>query len=242
MIIEHSTIIGKTARIILDDTMLKESIEKKRYMYITGISYRKYTYGSDVRVKQKKTIIIDLKGHTRESLFGTFHDTTRNEIRRTQKSSVFSFRVQEDIERAYALYVRFERAQGRRPQKRYSFEQSLIFNAYMDGELVSSIACYDAKPFLRVRAVYSARLWADASMRASIGYATRALVYEICQYGIAHGYEGVDMGAANFDDPEKKGITQFKGSFGGRVVDEYTYEYASPLFAFVRRIRSVLHI
>ena len=236
MIIERKRPFLSSARIILDDELLGRAMREKDYAYITAISHNRFDLGADVSVKPKKTIGIRLQGKTIDELLQSFNDTSRNEVRRTFGMSEIEVRVDTDPDAAYDLYMRFERAQGRTSQRKESFLQSKIWNAYLEGHLVSSIACYDAKPILRIRAIYSERMWKENKEKyQKIGFATKRLVYEICKYGVENGYALVDMGAANFTDPAKKGVTQFKSSFGGGVMDEYTYTYKSSLFRFISK-------
>ena len=230
MLIEQQKFLFRSARVILDDSLLLRLLHEKRHAYISGISYNKLEVGSGVRIKPKKTIVISLQSDM-EEVFNGYSDTVKNEIRRTFSMPELAFRTDSDIDQAYELYRRFEERQGRTPHNEYSFRKSKIFNAYLDGLLVSSIACYDAFPHLRVRAIYSRRLVVgDKKQYAVIGYATKRLIYGICSYGKKNGYKDVDMGSVNLTDPKKKGIAQFKSSFGGTIVDEYTYTYESFIY------------
>lgn len=241
MLIEHKRPVLSSARIILDDELLRRAMRDKSYAYVTAISHHRFDFGPGVSVKPKKTIVVHLGGMTPEKLLQTFNETSRNEIRRTFSMADLAIRRDTNLDVAYDLYARFERAQGRTPQHKESFLKSRIWCAYLDGRIISAIACYDSKPILRVRAIYSTRLWEkDKNRYALTGFITRRLVYEICAYGIKNGYTGVDMGAANFKDSTKQGVTKFKSSFGGEVVDEYTYTYKSKLFRFIKLISRLL--
>jgi hypothetical protein len=234
MLIERHHFFLSSARVILDDALLTRLLQEKTYAYITGISHNKLQVDETISIKPKKTILIPLTSGI-ETISNGFSDTVKNEIRRTHTLEGFSFAIDTDKEASYTLYAEFECMQHRVPQHKESFLQSKIFNAYLHGQLVSAIACYDAKPTLRIRAIYSQRLTTDEKERyKTIGFITKRLVYEICAYGHANGYTGVDMGAVNLTDPAKKGIAQFKSSFGGYIVDEYTYTYKSKLFRFLK--------
>ena len=65
-------------------------------------------------------------------------------------------------------------------------------------------------------------------------------MYELCRYGILHGYEYVDLSYVNLHDPQKEGIDRFKMQFGGEIVDEYQYRYVSPLFQLLLLFRRLM--
>ena len=134
------------------------------------------------------------------------------------------------------MYVNFEHIQGRKPHDRSIFLGSKVFGAYRNGELISGIICYGAKPILRSRANFSKRLIVvDRESRRAVSNATKRLIYEICLYGRTNGYTYFDQGSVNLMDPKKKSIGEFKSSFGGEFVDEYTYTYRGwPLRFFGR--------
>lgn len=225
------------ARIILDDKNLEEYFREKKYSYITGLSYNRFDFGPDVSVKHKKTILVSLLQDP-EQLFMGFNANTRNEVRRALDENCLNI-VADDKNRGmvYDLYAAFERAQSRRPQDASIFLGSKVFNAYHNGDLISVVICYDAPPVLRSRANFSKRLDAeDKEKRRLISRATRLLIYEICLYGRAHGYKYFDQGSVNLIDPKKKSIGEFKGGFGGELVDEYSYEYRGLLARLAKMI------
>lgn len=234
MIIRKRKLLLTHVRIILDDTELEKYFYEKRHSYITGLSYHRFDFGDDVSVKQKQTMLISL-AQTPEEILGGFHASTRNEVRRTLRDTSLSIICDgDDTENTYKLYADFERAQGRKPHNRSIFFGSKIFGAYRAGELISGIICYDAKPILRSRANFSKRFVAsDKESRRAISNATKRLIYEICLYGRANGYQYFDQGSVNLTDPKKKSIGEFKSSFGGTFVDEYTYTYRGWVFRFL---------
>jgi len=115
----------------------------------------------------------------------------------------------------------------------------LAFSAYYKGELISLILCFDSFPYLRARSICSKRLEInDKEKYKIISNSTRRLVYEICKYGKERHYRLFDLGSmpSNLKDKKKTGIAKFKGAFGGKLEDEYTYTYKSSLYKFFERL------
>lgn len=239
MVIERKHLFFSTLRVILDDEVLKKAFRERRYSYISGVSYTRFHFGEDIRIKTKKTAVIDLKNDL-DAIFAKFHDTTRNEIRKTYRMPDLAIVIEDkNITTLFALHKKFERKQNRSPLSTSSFRASTFFSAYDKGELIACIACYHNARYTRVRAIFSARLFEknDKEKYRVIAYATRRLVWEACQYGKRKGNVLFDLGALNLADPKKKHITDFKSGFGGEIVDEYTYTYESSFFRLLRFFR-----
>lgn len=237
MVIEQKRLFFSTLRVILDDEKLRMALQEKRYSYISGVSYQHFHFGEDMRVKEKKTAVIDLNDNF-DAIFAKFHDTTRNEIHRTYRMPDLAIVVEDkNISALFSLHKKFERKQSRHPLSFFSFSASTFFSAYYKGELIASVACYHDEHYTRVRAIFSLRLFEkDKEKYRIIAYAARRLIWEACQYGKRKGNTIFDLGAINLTDPKKKPITDFKSGFGGKIVDEYTYTYESPLFHFLKRL------
>ena len=226
----------RTIRIVLEDDILKEELKLKRYSYITGVSYGGWYDGKEIVIKSKKTPVIQLNGRSEDDVFSGFNDTTRNEIRKTEKSSQYIFKLPDINTRAIlGLYKKFEIAGNRQPRASVYFRDSLFAGAYCDGVLVAAIICYNSFPYLRVHAIVSAGV-EIISDRRIVSYTTRRLVWEFCQYGLKKNYAWLDLGGVNQKDPQKAGITAFKMSFGGELINEYTYTYKSLLYSYVRAL------
>ncbi|PJE64575.1 MAG: hypothetical protein COU90_01925 [Candidatus Ryanbacteria bacterium CG10_big_fil_rev_8_21_14_0_10_43_42] len=228
-IVERKYIFFSSARVILNDNLFLSLVKKKAYSYIVGVSHKKLPVGPDIKIKHKKTINIYLNG-TFDDIFKKFNDTSRNEIRKTFNMKEYFFKQGDvDMDAVYALY-KPHRIEKKLEVRRKSFlAPCLIFTAYYNNELISVITCYDAKPYLRIQNIFSKLSNDDKEIRRITGYASRRLVYELCKYGNQRGYILLDMASANFTDPGKAGITQFKNSFGGRIEDEYIYTYRNTI-------------
>lgn len=233
MVVEKNYFLFKTLRVVLGDERLRKALAAKRHAYITGLSYDAHLDGEGVRLKKKKTPVIDLAGKSDEDFLRATNDTTRNEIRRTLKTPELSFAVpDQNREAIWRMYAAFERAGGRRARAFNYFDESLFAGAYYRGRLIAAIICYDAAPYLRVHAIVSLRK-AEQELKKYISFATRRLVFELAKWGREGRYKWLDLGGVNLHDEAKAGIDAFKLSFGARLVDEYTYTYKSKLFRFL---------
>ncbi len=228
MIFEQHKLFWRRARIILDDKALSEALKVGRHVYISGLSYDNGLGSSRVHIKTKQTTVIKLGG----DYFAKFNDTTRNEIRRMEKTPELSFHIPDENRAGiYELYRDFEVRGARYVRPQEYFSESLLCGAYLNDELIAAILCYDSYPYLRAHAIVSSK--AHLKWKS---FALRRLVFEICRYGELHKYRWVDLGAINTSDPAKAGITAFKQSFGGDVVNDYHYTYKSPIARFLGKV------
>lgn len=236
MMQEKKRLWFKTARIIHDDRLFEKLLSEKKFAAITAISYSELEFAKNLPVKKKSTLYIPLKADL-EDILEKFQERSRRYVKSSLKNLEFKFAVDDkNFSAIYEMYKNFERSKSRKPLGKDSFRVCIFFSAYHNGVLISVIAVYLNKPFLRARAIFSKRLETDdAKLKNIIGAATKTLVYVICRYGKENGYESFDLGSLNFENPQTKNISAFKMSFGGEVVPEYTYKYKSGLFAFFEK-------
>lgn len=208
----------------------------RKYRYVCIYSYAPAEL-TDYTLRIQPTPVIRL-ALQREEIFAKFKDTTRNEIRRTERLPELTF-VSPDpnCQASYQLYYQIKRNDGVRPDLQRQFTGCLFFNAYWQGALAASISCYDSGVHLRLKHIVSRRKESGFEPRIA-GYATRRLIWDICCWGKAQGRAWVDLGGINLVDPTKRGINAFKGSFGGDVVNFYIYRYESLAFKVIQRIVS----
>ncbi len=238
--VERKLLFFTYARVILNDELLARLIRERAYSYIVGISHKKLDLGPLVSVRRKKTINVYLTAQWDE-IFRKFNDTARNEIRRTERMEELSFTLNDgNWNEVYAMYKAHRHAR-KLPMHPLSFLQfCMLCNAYWRGRLISTITCYDAKPYLRIQNIFSRVAADDKELRRVAGFAARRLVSELCKYGNKNGYTLLDMASANVTDPNKAGITQFKNSFGGILEDEYTYTYKARVPRFLGKLRKII--
>jgi hypothetical protein len=225
----------RTVSISFEDEKVPE-ILKGGYSLIRILSYNELNLPTFEKLV-KTTALIDLAVSS-EDIFKRFNDTTRNEIRRTYSMPELKVENHEEISaQSYILYSNFEFAQGRAPRNKTDLSPCREFDAFYNGEIISCIYVTEARPYLRIRSIFSKRLAVeDRELMKIIGYATRRLMYEICLWGKENGYASLDLASVNFNNPETASITKFKMSFGGKVVNDYTYIYRSRWFSFFERM------
>lgn len=236
MILKQRRLFFRTILLMLEDEMITGVIEGGGYSKISITSYKKMNLpGFEELVKT--TALIDLTSN-KEEIFNKFSDTTRNEIRRTERNAEMTIIVDdENLDGAYQLYKEFEYAQGRVPVAMSALKECRLFCAYFRGELISSVFVTESPSRLRIRSIFSKRLAVgDKETYKLISNATRRLVWEICRGGKERGFVSLDLASVNFNNPKTANITKFKMSFGGEVVNEYTYVYRSKLFLFFERL------
>ena len=223
----------RVIRILYQGENLSDVISRYRPDYCTVVAYEHVPLEPlGFRVTEKNIANIYLDGDI-AAVFGRFTVSTRNEINRTLRDPDFVFRTPDtDVAASYRLYCEFEKQHGRVPWKRDSFTSVLAFNAYWQGELVSTIPVYDLGNVLKVRAMASARGTAHASKERykAVSHASRRLVYELCRYGVAHGHRFVGLGEVTTTTEQKANVAQFKLFFGARVEREYTHTFGSRRF------------
>ena len=242
MIQERNKLLFRSLRVLHQKENLQELLDKNKYDYITVISYGDLGLEKGGYIlKHKKLANISLNG-TIEDILERFARRTKQEVLSTYKIPELEFKIaDQDLKTTYKLYKDFERAQGRKPWGRESFDGVINFNAYYNGELIASVPCYDVFPYLQVRAIFSKRMKeSDKELYKLIGSATRRLIFEACRYGKEKGYEFVGLGSVNYSTEQKANVANFKMFFGSELGDEYTYTYKSRKFIFLEKIKGFI--
>lgn len=244
MIQEKNKLLFRSLRVLYQNENLKELLNKNKYDFITVISYNKLGLEKEgYSLKHKKIANIALNGTTGEIL-ERFSRRTKQEIMATYKINKFEVRIPDlNFKETYKLYKNFERAQGRKPWRKESFDRVINFNAYYRGELIASVPCYNLAPYLQVRAIFSKRLTngnENKEIYKLIGSATRRLIFEICKYGKENSYRFVGLGSVNYSTLQKANVANFKMFFGSELGDEYTYTYKSSKFLVLEKIRKLI--
>jgi len=236
MITREKKLIFNVLRILHVDEDLSALIDKTKYAFISIISYKPLNLGTDFFLKQKNIINIYLTDPI-EEIFERFTRSTKLEIKKTYQIQELEFVMDDkNLEGTYNLYKQFEYSQGRVPWKKASFDGVKLFNAYYNGELISSIPCYNLYPYLQARAMFSKRIEGDKQYKKIVGHATRRLVLDICQYAKTHNYLFFGLGSINFESYQKSNVSQFKGFFGGVIENEYTYIYKNSSYKIFEKL------
>lgn len=235
MIIEQKKLFFRTLSIVLEDDKILPAYNSKKYSSIIALSYKDLNLPLFSKYS-KPTLCIDLTKDT-DVIFSSFNDTTRNEIRKTHKIPELSFSMHETPSlQSYEVYKKFEYSQGRVPVAFSALAQMPSFEAYYNGEIISCIYVMECNPYLRIRSIFSKRIEAEnRQMYNIIAYATRRLVWDICEWGKKNNFVSLDLASVNIDNPKTKSIARFKMSFGKDLIPEYTYIYKSTMFMLFER-------
>jgi hypothetical protein len=236
MVLKGKKLFFDTIFMVLEDGKVDEIINSNKFSSIIVISHKDLSLPK-FRTRTKTTAIIDLNDEEDE-IFKKFNDTTRNEIRKTYKLPEIKIVADDkNFDGVYSLYKNFEYEQSRVPFSKNNLKNCMIFSAYLNGSVISGIFVDVGEKDLRIRFIFSKRLETeDKEMYRTIAYATRRLMWEICLWGKAGGYNSLDLASVNFKNPDVSNITQFKMSFGGKVINEYTYTYKSFAYSIIEKL------
>ena len=239
MITEKKRLWLRSVSVLLDDEKASQFLSSGVYDSIQVLSYASNLWPG-VEPKTKTTAFIDLLS-SEDDMLARMSDTTRNEIRRTYKIPELSFSAPEPVsDDVYSMYLRFEISQGRTPIGRAEMSHYRAIVGRYNGEPFSAVTMIEAKPFLRIRSIFSKRLAADKEMQKVIGYASRRVMWEWCLWGKKNGFEKLDVASVNLTDEGKKGISAFKLSFGGEIGHEYHYAYKKHVFQMLEKLSHMI--
>jgi len=227
-----ATVLGLTYhRIILESVTpdLTQSL-KEDYDYSFIVSMGQFS-DQEYSVVKKKSCLLNLtKGL--DSVINRFNSTCRNEFRRTERNSDLTFfQGYADFNEYYSFYTQCEKDRAWFPTPPEELRNSFLFTASFKNELISGMSCYAHGSRLRVGRIYSnKRSKLSESLNNTVyGSAAKRIVVEICKFGIANGYQTVDLGGVDLSG-QKSGITQFKLSLGGELVDVFLGRHMKETF------------
>ncbi len=211
---------------------------KKEFARATVITYDNIEPGG-FQKRTRTTLLIDLKKLGQDDIFSQFKYETRHKIRKADKMENLKIvAADKNFEDNYLLYKNFEYKQGRVPFDKKQMKNSIYFSAYLNNHLVSHVICdnIDNQVF-RVKNISSVRLDVqDKKFYRELSFVSRRVMYEAIKYAEQQGIPLFDFNGVNLEDPTKKGISEFKMSFGGELSNEYIYTYKSPLVKLLEKI------
>ena len=244
MILKQKKLFFSKLIIALDDNYFDEFVAKRAYQehsFVVALSYRDLTL-TDFDRLVKKTALIDLST-TLSEIFAGFNNTTRNEIRKTEKNNRLVFKIEDDnYEELYNLYKKFEFEQGRVPISFIEFREYPIFAAYLDDEPISAVSVFSGGKYVRIRSIFSKRLAVDdKEIYKIISNASRRVIWDVCKWAKEQGFSFLDMASVNLNNPKTASIARFKMNFGGKLIKEYTYLHKSKTFRFFEKLVAIKH-
>lgn len=190
--------------------------------------------------KEFYTIKINLEDSI-EKIYKNFSKETQYEIRRAMKEN-FEIKYNYNLVEFIKFYNNFAKLRGLKLLKKDDFnfipENNYIITAIFFNKtpLVMHFYLIDNK---RARLLYSAVTTEKTIKKSLIGIANRSLHYNDILYFIKLNYKVYDLGGYSMNTSNQKllGINKFKKSFGGKIEKEYNYY--SPLYILLNKIRNV---
>jgi hypothetical protein len=234
-LIQDLSICGLKYARILTKRVQPEELKafKKTYNYINIYCYSPLVC-SGFRSRIQPTLLIDLSQDLNK-IFGNFNANTRNHVRHAEKNSALELKVLDTAaDTSYQFYSRIKSLDGAHPDLKREFSGCHLFNAYWTGKMIVTMSFYDNGSYIRSKHIASSRklLGKDAKV---VAHASRALIWEVCKWGKAHGRGMFDLGGINYTDASKAGIREFKRSFGGIEADVGIHRYATRLFLALKK-------
>jgi hypothetical protein len=234
-LIQDLSICGLQYARILTESAKPAELEalQKTYSYINVYCYSPFVC-SGFTSRIQPTLLIDLSQDL-DQIFGNFNANTRNHVHRAEKNSDLELKVLDTAaDTSYKFYSRIKSMDGAHPDLKREFSRCHLFNAYWVGNMIVTMSFYDNGSYIRSKHIASSRklMGKDAKV---VAHASRALLWEVCKWGKAHGRGVFDLGGINYTDASKAGIRQFKQSFGGIEADVGIHRYATTLFLALKR-------
>ena len=162
--------------------------------------------------------------HDSDSLFATLRHSTRNNVRKAQKSGVVitKGRESEDMEKFYKLNVQTRKKHGLPPQPLSFFRkfhehiiapgQGSIVTAHYNGQCISGVICMEFGDTVILK--YAAAAVDSLGVRPN-----NLLIWELIQRYRDEKFQTIDFGRT---DPQNEGLRRFKNSWN---VEETVFSY-----------------
>ncbi len=184
----------------------------------------------------KLTSIIDLNQNL-DTIWKKFHTNTIRGIKRAEKNCI-NIKINQHYDQFYQIYKNFLK------QKRLKsfFEpfgvgiiplniiknKGTLFVAEYNGEILGGIVSLVDTSNIEYWIGASKRLECQKDINALIGCANRLIFWEAIKYAKERGIKEFDLGGYWPENEAKKdlmksGINSFKSSFGGEVIQGYSY-------------------
>jgi len=239
-IVQDLSFLGlRYARILTDDISNEEAAR-----LVTTYSYVHIYSGKQAALdgfqeRLQPTPIIDLTQNL-DDIFKKFRRDTRAGIKKSGEINDLRFlEPTRNIDESYDFYKYVKKRDGVLPDLKREFAGCIFFNAYLDNRLLVSMSFYDNGITLRSKHIVSLRKEIGSRSKL-VAFATRRLVWDVCQYAKERKYLKLDLGGINFSDSVKSGVADFKQSFGADIVNFYVYRYETRQFSLARRTLNVI--
>ncbi len=184
---------------------------------------RKRVEDTSLELKQQPTNVISLASPLDEIWKSFDKKSTRYAIRRAMRESV-DVRIDSDHDEFFAVYNRFASAKkiASIDHDQLPKQGGKLFTVWSDATLLVGHFYYCDKPIIRLR--FTASALDRGVNRTLLGCFSRYLHWQAIQLAKSSGYTEFDLGGLDLDPRSQRySITRYKLSFGGTIVNKYTY-------------------
>jgi len=203
-----------------------EPFDVKGFHQVTFHYCSKFVSLSGFQMSQSSTLGIDLTQDLK-MIWENLNATTQYEITKAQKLGFIVTRNQ-GYQEFMELNRRFRKNKGL-----HSFEVSIdemkrcgVLFEFFDGKIMQGGQFYlQDNTTMRLSLSVSRRLEIEKDLNKFMGYGNRLLVWEAICYAKETGKTFFDLGGYSLieDDPQIKGINQFKKGFSNNICKRYRY-------------------
>jgi hypothetical protein len=181
---------------------------------------------------EKNACLIDLTQDI-ESILSKFNATHRSQVKKSWQIEGLEFSSNtEPFHQYFDFHRQCETDRNWLPIPEEELLNSLCISATYKGQWVAGMSCYLHGPKMRIGRIYSTRRSVQfGNLTNNIyGCASKRIVYEYCKWGCENGFENLDLGGIDFNDPNKAGLKEFKTHFGPTIVPVTIARFASERF------------
>lgn len=215
-------------RIIKENISSEEMNALKRdssYVFVASLNELPYVEGYQIIEKKSAVILIS---ECEEQQLASYSPTCRNEIRRSLLNPNITIEINSTpIDELFNFHSICENERNWKPIPKEELESSITVCIRYEGELLSGITAYGSENLFRIGRIFSRRRsekYKDVQ-KVVLSSASRRAIHELIKYSLKKGNSKLDLGGIDIKDPSKKGITQFKLSFGAEVTPVWIGRY-----------------
>lgn len=192
------------------------------------------------------TSIIDL-GQDLDKIWSNMSKSScRYEIRRAEKEGI-EIKINQNFEDFIKIEKLFNKTKKRGASNasvEFMKKYGVLFIAKLGNEIMGGQFYLKDENIIRMLWAPSRRLNVDKKNSTLIGMGNRLMVWEAIKYAKAKGMKEFDLGGyyVGEDDKQKKSISEFKKSFGGKLTVRYIYKKDySKIYKFLSYLRQKLN-
>lgn len=181
---------------------------------------------------KKTSAVIDILDDDEDQL-KQCHATTRNEIRRTFKSSDFEISINPKVDiDLLNFYNNCEWERDWIPVPDEELKASVIIAVKYQGNYIAGMSGYYGQEIMRIARIFSRRKSIEHSEWPQVIFAacSKRVVFEYTRLCRTMALRSLDLGGIDFSSGAKSGISKYKMSFGSRIKDVRIYRFKGRKF------------